>query len=80
MSLYRNTMFYLILFNDTFTGLEGNIDRLYDNHHEADLYCTAQNFATMRLGKPTIEHWIVVINLNEANAKVAHRVYNPKSK
>lgn len=54
-------MRYLVLYADVFGEFTGTVDRLFDDHYEAELYCKAQNNATMRLGKPTIEHWVVVL-------------------
>lgn len=71
-------MLYLVLYDKTFEGLCGTVDRIYDDHYEAELYCTAQNDATTPLDKsPITEHWIVIIDLNEVDSKFADRVYKP---
>ena len=72
-------MLYLVVFGKTFTGLHGHIDRVFDDHFEAELYCTAQNDATKPLYKdPVTEYWIVTLELNDGSGASANRVYKPK--
>lgn len=58
-------MRYLVLYSDTFGDLTGTVDRLFDDHNEAELYCTAQNNAVHYIDnledKWRSEYWIVVL-------------------
>lgn len=58
-------MRYLVLYGDVFNDLTGTVDRLFDNHSEAELYCMAQNNAMHYVDnledKWRSEYWIVVL-------------------
>jgi hypothetical protein len=56
---------YLVLYDKVFGGLRGNVDRLFDDHFDAELYCTAQNNAVHYVDnledKWGSEYWIVLL-------------------
>lgn len=58
-------MKYLVLFGDTFDHCTGTVDRLFDTHEDADLYCTAQNNAVHYVDnlddKWRSEYWLVIL-------------------
>lgn len=58
-------MRYLVLYANTFGEFIGTVDRLFDDHFEAELYCTAQNNAVHYVDnledKWRSEYWIVVL-------------------
>lgn len=65
---------FLILYDRTYNGLRGNIDRLFRSDFEARLYCTAQNNVSIKVG---VEYWIVIIKDNGSYDCYSERVYQP---
>jgi hypothetical protein len=66
---------FLILFDKTYGGLFGHVDRIFKFKDEADLYCTAQNRVSIELG---FEHWIVIIQNDGTSNCYAERVHKPE--
>lgn len=65
---------FLVLFDKTFEGCFGHIDRIFTLENDAEMYCVAQNRVSISEG---FEHWYVTIDQND-NSVVAHRVHGSK--
>jgi hypothetical protein len=68
------TELFLVLFDKTYGGLFGHVDRIFKSDIEARLYCTAQNRVSIELG---FEHWIVIIHDDGTSNCYAERQYKP---
>lgn len=66
---------FLILFDKTYGGLFGHVDRIFKNDLEAKLYCLAQNSVSIELG---FEHWIVIIQNDGTQNAYSERQYKPE--
>jgi hypothetical protein len=69
------TELFLVLYDKTFGGLCGHVDRIFKTDIEAKLYCAAQNDLSIQMG---FEHWIVIITDNGSYDCYAERQYKPE--
>jgi hypothetical protein len=65
-------MKYLVLFAETFGDLTGTVDRLFDDHMEAEIYCMGQNNAMHYVSdlkdKWRSEYWVVVLKDDQGSS------------